>query len=99
MNDLPLPELAAQLKAGYGKNVPIAILHRLGLPGEEVVTGTLDEIVEKVAGRDFFNLSGAARRPSLTLVIAGETLTATVDGKWWDWRREHVWKFRNGGER
>jgi precorrin-4/cobalt-precorrin-4 C11-methyltransferase len=33
------------------------------------------------------------------LVIAGETLTATVDGKWWDWRREHVWKFRNGGER
>jgi precorrin-4/cobalt-precorrin-4 C11-methyltransferase len=97
MNNLPLPELAAQLKAGYGNNVPIAILHRLGLPGEAVVTGTLDDIVEKVAGRDFFNLAGATRRPALTLVIAGETLAATVDGSWWDWRREHIWKFRDGG--
>ncbi len=98
MNNIPLPDLAAQLKAGYGKNVPIAILHRLGLPGEAVVTGTLDDIVDKVGGRDFFNLSGATRRASLTLVIAGETLTATVDGSWWDWRREHVWKFLSGGE-
>lgn len=98
MNNIPLPELAAQLKAGYGKSVPIAILHRLGLPGEEVVTGTLDDIVGKVDGRDFFNLSGPTGRPALTLVITGETLTATVDGTWWDWRREHIWKFRDGGE-
>lgn len=98
MNNIPLPELAAQLKAGYGKSVPIAILHRLGLPGEAAVTGTLDDIVEKVGGRDFFNLSGPAGRPALTLVIAGETLAATVDGTWWDWRREHIWKLRNGEE-
>jgi precorrin-4/cobalt-precorrin-4 C11-methyltransferase len=78
--------------------VPIAILHRLGLPGEAVVTGTLDDIVDKVGERDFFNLSGTTRRASLTLVIAGETLTATVGGSWWDWRREHVWKFFSGGE-
>lgn len=98
MNNLPLPELAAQLKAGYGRSVPIAILHRLGLPGEAVVTGTLDDIAEKVGGRDFFNLSGPTGRPALTLVIAGETLAATVDGTWWDWRREHIWKLRNGEE-
>jgi precorrin-4/cobalt-precorrin-4 C11-methyltransferase len=98
MNNIPLPELAAQLKEGYGASVPIAILHRLGLPGEAVVTGTLDDIVDKVGERDFFNLSGPTRRASLTLVIAGETLTATVDGSWWDWRREHVWKFLSGGE-
>jgi precorrin-4/cobalt-precorrin-4 C11-methyltransferase len=98
MNNIPLPELAAQLKTGYGKNVPIAILHRLGLPGEAVVTGTLDDIVDKVGERDFFNISATTRQPSLTLVIAGETLTATVDGTWWDWRREHVWKFLNGGQ-
>jgi len=98
MNNVPLPELTAQLRAGFGSNVPIAILHRLGLPGQEVVTGTLDDIVERVGGRDFFNLSGATRRPSLTLVIAGETLAATVDGSWWDWRREHIWRFRDGEE-
>jgi len=99
MNTLTLPELTAQLKAGYGKSVPIAILHRLGLPGEEVVSGTLDDIGEKVGERDFFGLSATSTRPALTLVIAGETLTATVDRSWWDWRREHVWKFRDGDER
>jgi len=98
MNNIPLPELSAQLKAGFGGNVPIAILHRLGLPGEEVVTGTLDDISEKVGDRDFFNLCGPVRRPALTLVIAGETLAATVDGSWWDWRREHIWKQQAGAE-
>lgn len=95
MNNIPLPELAAQLRQGYGRSVPVAILHRLGLPGEEVVTGTLDDIVEKVGDRDFFELSGPKKRPALTLVIAGETLGASVDGSWWDWRRENIWKFRD----
>lgn len=99
MNTLPLPDLVAQLRAGYGKNVPIALLHRLGLPGEAVVTGTLEDIVDKVGERDFFGLGETSPRPALTLVIAGETLTATVGESWWNWRREHVWKFRDGAER
>jgi precorrin-4/cobalt-precorrin-4 C11-methyltransferase len=98
MNNIPLPELCAMLRAGYGQSVPIAILHRLGLPGEAVVTGTLDDIVAKVGDRDFFNLTGPIRRPALTLVIVGETLAATVDGAWWDWRREHIWQYRAEGE-
>lgn len=92
MNNLPLPELVAQLRAGYGGNVPIAILHRLCLSGEEVIAGTLDDIEAKVGGRDFFALDGAKKRPALTLVIAGQTLAAPVDSTWWDWRREHIWK-------
>ena len=96
MNNLPLPELTALLRAGYGRNVPIALCHRLGLPGEEVVTGTLDDIVEKVGERDFFNLTTGSKRAALTLVLVGETLTATVDGSWWDHRREHIWKHRDG---
>lgn len=94
MNNLPLPELVAQLRRGYGKSVPIALLHRLDLPGEVVVTGTLDDIVAKVGERDLFELAGPKKRPALTLVIVGETLAATVDGSWWDWRRENIWKFR-----
>ncbi len=96
MNNLPLPELVSQLREGYGASVPIALLHRLGLPGETVVTGTLDDIGEKACGRDFFNLEGPSRRPALTLVIAGETLAARVDGTWWDYRREHIWRYREG---
>ena len=62
------------------------------------MTGDLDDIVAKVGDRDFFNLTGPTKRPALTLVIVGETLTATVDGSWWDWRREHLWRFRDNGE-
>lgn len=98
MNNLPLPELVAQLRSGYGRSVPVAICHRLGLPGEEVVTGTLDDIVATVGERDFFNLTGPNRRPALTLLIVGETLTATVDESWWNWRYENIWRYRTDGE-
>lgn len=96
MNNIPLPELVAQLRAGYGKNVPMALLHRLGLPGEEVVLGSLDDMVERVGERDFFNLQGPKKRPALTLLIVGETLDAKVDGTWWNIRRDTIWKFRDG---
>lgn len=98
MNNIPLPELVVTLRAGYGRSVPIAICHRLDLPGEEIVAGTLDDIVERVGERDFFNLTSGSKRPALTLVLVGETLQATVDGTWWNWRREHIWKYREGGE-
>lgn len=94
MNNLPLPELVVQLRDGYGEAVPIALLHRLGLPGEEVIVGTLDDIASKVGERDLFNLNSADKRPALTLVVVGKTLDARVDGTWWDYRREHIWRFR-----
>lgn len=94
MNNLPLAELVGQLRQGYGCNVPIALLHRIGLPGEEVVCGTLDDIVEKVGDRDYFNLGGADRRPALTLVLVAESLTAEPDGSWWNYRRDNIWKHR-----
>lgn len=95
MNNLPLAELVAQLRQGYGQDVPIVLAHRLGLPGEELVRGTLDDIVTKVEGRDFFNLEGEDRRPALTLVLVGESLAATADRSWWDYRRDHIWKHRS----
>ncbi len=94
MNNLPLPELVAQLRAGYGSNVAIAIAHRLGLPGEEVVQGHLDDIVAQVGDRDFFNLNSPDRRPALTLVLVGESLDAEASGRWWDHRRDHIWRVR-----
>ena len=96
MNNIPLPELVGQLRRGYGSNVAIAILHRLGLPGEEVVEGTLDDIVGKVGDRDFFNLNVPDRRPALTLVLVGECLRTPADGGWWDHRRDHIWRYRGG---
>jgi precorrin-4/cobalt-precorrin-4 C11-methyltransferase len=94
MNNIPLPTLVAQLKQGYGCNVPIAIFHRLGLPGEAVVAGTLDDIVERVGKRDFFYLEQPKNRPALTLVVVGESLSTSVDGNWWNDRRDHVWHHR-----
>lgn len=92
MNNLPLDQLVLQLRQGYGKNVPIALCHRLCLPEEEVVFGTLDDIVIQVEGRDLFNLGSSHKRPSLTLILVGEALTGSVDGSWWDLRRKHIWQ-------
>lgn len=95
MNNIPLPELVAQLRAGYGKDVPIALAHRVGLVGEEIMVATLDTIVALVGGRDFFNLDSPNPRPALTLVLVGESLTAEADPSWWDFRRDNIWKFQD----
>ncbi len=94
MNNLPLDELCATLRRGYRADVPIALLHRLGLPGEEIIVASLDTLVEKTRGRDYFNLDDRTGKSALTLVVVGETLTAEVDGSWWDYRRDHMWKKR-----
>lgn len=94
MNNMPLADLCATLRRGYKADVPITLLHRLGLPGEEIISGHLDSIVSIVAGKDYFNLTDTAGKPALTLVVVGETLQAKVDGSWWDFRRENIWKKR-----
>ena len=94
MNNLPLIELVSQLRKGYGKDVPIVLAHRVGLPEEEMVVATLDTIVKKVGSRDYFNLEGTDPRPALTLVLVGESLAADADQGWWDYRRDHIWKGR-----
>jgi len=94
MNNIPLVELCQILRRGYQDDVPITLLHRLGLPGEEIIRGTLSSIVDQTGGRDYFNLNDPSGKPALTLVVAGETLNAKVDGEWWDYRREHIWKKR-----
>jgi precorrin-4/cobalt-precorrin-4 C11-methyltransferase len=85
MNHLPLTELVNRLRRGYGNNVAISLVHRLGFSGQEVLNGTLDDIVARCGDRDFFAGSGG-RRSGLTLVLVGEALTAAVDHQWWDQR-------------
>lgn len=98
MNNLPVAELAAKLRRGYGKDVPIALLHRLGLPDEKIIEATLDTIEAACAGVDYFYLNDPTKKPALTFLVVGETLQAEVDGKWWDYRRETMWKQRKQAE-
>ena len=95
MNNIPLPELVAQLRKGYGTDTPIALAHRVGLPDEEVVVATLDTIVATVGSRDYFNLDSPNPRPALTLILVGESLTAEADPTWWDYRRDNIWKYQD----
>ena len=94
MNNLPLAELVPQLRTGYGKDVPIALAHKVGLPEEELVIATLDTIVDRIGHRDYFNLETPNPRPALTLILVGESLSADADPSWWDYRRDHIWKDR-----
>jgi precorrin-4/cobalt-precorrin-4 C11-methyltransferase len=95
MNNLPLAELVSQLRKGYGNDVPMILAHRVGLPDEEIIVATLDTIVVKVGSRDFFNLDNLESKPALTLLLVGESLTADADPYWWDYRRDHIWKYQD----
>jgi precorrin-4/cobalt-precorrin-4 C11-methyltransferase len=90
MNQLPLPELVARLHSGYGRNVPIALVHSLGFPGQKVLVGTLEDIESRAEGFDYFGGRGRKGRSSLTLVIVGDTLAAPAERDWWDERRAEV---------
>ncbi len=96
MNNIPLPKLVAQLRTGYGKDVPFVLAHKVGMPDEEIISANLDTIVEKVGDRDYFNLECPNPRPALTLLLVGESLAAEADPGWWDYRRDNIWKYRDG---
>lgn len=87
MNHYPLAELVARLRCGYGRNEPIALAHRIGLPGQRLFLGTLDDILDRTGDCELSDQKG---RADLTLIIVGEALTATPDPGWWDQRRLKV---------
>lgn len=43
-----IDKVALKLRRGYGRNVPIAVIERATWEDERVITGTLDDIAEKV---------------------------------------------------
>ncbi len=87
MNHLPLADLVARLRKGYGRDEPIALLQQIGLPGQRVVRGTLDtiEALWRTPGACSGSKTG---RSDLILILVGEFLTAAVDNSWWDLRRD-----------
>lgn len=62
-----LAKIVAELLPHYGADCPIAVVHRASWPDQDWVLGTLADIVDKVAAKDF-------RRTALILV--GRVLTA-----------------------
>jgi precorrin-4/cobalt-precorrin-4 C11-methyltransferase len=92
MNHYPLEELVSRLRTGYGRNEPIAVAHRIGLSGQRLYLGTLDDIVDQTRDCALFDEKG---RADLTLIIVGEALTAIPDESWWDDRRLHVRRHRS----
>jgi precorrin-4/cobalt-precorrin-4 C11-methyltransferase len=94
MNDLPLSKLVEEMRWGFGRNTPVAILESIGCSEERVTRGTLDDICERVGDRDPFGLESQSPEPSLALVVAGDVLEADEDPSWWDRRYERIWKPR-----
>jgi precorrin-4/cobalt-precorrin-4 C11-methyltransferase len=94
MNDLPLPSLVKDLRAGFGADVPIAILEDLSTSEERVTRGTLSTIADLVGDRDPFGIDSGSPEPTLALVIAGEILARDEEPAWWDRRYEKIWKPR-----
>ena len=94
MNNMSLDKLVAKLRRGYGSDIPIALLHRLGLDDEKIIMATLDTVVAACDGVDYFYLNEPEKRPALTFVLVGESLRAPVDSDWWDEKRQTDWAKR-----
>ena len=94
MNDLPLAELAGELREGFGEDVPIALIEKVSCPDERVTVATLETIEEKVGARDPFSLGTSGSESALALVVAGDALCTDEEPEWWDCRYERVWKPR-----
>ena len=92
MNDLPAGKLSEQLREGYKTNVPVAVFHRLGLPGEVVLTGALDDLACAKGAWSFLENDPKNDPTSLTLIVTGDSLGAVPNGHWWDKKREQSWR-------
>ncbi|MDH4568507.1 precorrin-4 C(11)-methyltransferase [Pseudomonas sp. BN414] len=82
-----LAKIVEELLPHYGADCPIAVIHRASWPDQEQVTGTLGDILPKVAARDF-------RRTALILV--GEVLAAEGFADSSLYRADHVHLYRPG---
>lgn len=90
MNHIPLEILTKMLIPVMGDNCPIAIIYKVSLPEEEVVIGTLKNIIKKVK-KDYFD---SKKEPSMALVIIGHVLDKIATKKSWDYRKRHLWDKR-----
>ncbi|MFZ6047611.1 precorrin-4 C(11)-methyltransferase [Pseudomonas sp. CR3202] len=82
-----LAKIVEELLPHYGADCPIAVIHRASWPDQEQVTGTLGDILPKVAARDF-------RRTALILV--GEVLAAEGFADSSLYRTDHAHLYRPG---
>ncbi|HLA48771.1 MAG: precorrin-4 C(11)-methyltransferase [Nitrospinae bacterium RIFCSPLOWO2_02_39_17] len=61
-----LGEIVETLKTGYPPSTPVAIVYRVSLPEEEIILGTLMDIMERIEGIDIKRTA---------LIIVGEVLS------------------------
>ncbi|MCX7771388.1 MAG: SAM-dependent methyltransferase [Proteobacteria bacterium] len=90
MNHIPLEELTKRLIPILGKECPIAILYKISLPEQEVVSGTLGNICRRVK-KDYFESS---KEPSMAMIIIGYVLKERAKKSSWDYRKKHIWDKR-----
>ncbi len=81
-----LAEIVEVLRSGYPASTPVAIVYRASWPDEEIVRGTLEDIVERMDGR---NITKTA------LILVGEVLGRKADrSKLYDRNFSHAYRQR-----
>lgn len=94
MNEMPLADLTAELRAGYGRDTPIAILERIACPDERVSWGTLDNIALILGDHDPYRVGHDSAEPRLVLTVVGDALGHDERPEWWDERVDKMWRPR-----
>ncbi|WKC38934.1 precorrin-4 C(11)-methyltransferase [Ectopseudomonas chengduensis] len=80
-----LPAIVGELLPHYGADCPIAVIHRASWPDQDWVLGTLADIEEKVAAKDF-------RRTALILVGRVLDTSAFAESALYDAAHRHPYR-------
>lgn len=92
MNNLPGKKLKEELLREYPKETPVAVVHKISMPEETVITTTVDNIPNDIDDEEHFNIGRP--EPCLSMVIVGDVISAPGDPEFWDYRKINIWDKR-----
>ncbi|MFC1855807.1 SAM-dependent methyltransferase [Thermodesulfobacteriota bacterium] len=93
MNNLPAEKLREELSKKYAPDTPVAILHRVSMPDEEIVTTTVTRLPDDIDDEKYFNIGKV--EPCMSIIIVGDVINAKGSPKFWDFRKINIWDKRN----
>jgi len=89
---MPAEKLKEELLKKYAPETPVAIMHKISMPGEKTIITTVDKLPQDVDDAEFFNIG--KMEPCMSLVIVGDVITASGGKEFWDYRRINIWDKR-----
>ncbi len=92
MNNMPGAKLKEELIKEYPPETPVAVIHKIAMPGEKVIKTTIDRLPDDIDDAEYFNIGRV--EPCMSLIVVGDVIDATGSPEFWDFRKKNIWDKR-----